>query len=47
VQIFTVMANAPEALVAALCFIYVAGAAVVLLSGWYMTLELGSHGDRV
>jgi iron(III) transport system permease protein len=47
VQIFTVMANAPEALVAALCLIYVAGAATFLLLGWYMTLELGRHGDRV
>jgi iron(III) transport system permease protein len=47
VQIFTVMANAPEALVAALCLIYVAGAAAILLLGWYMTLELGRHGDRL
>jgi ABC-type Fe3+ transport system permease subunit len=39
VQIFTIMANAPEALVAALCFIYVVGAAAVLLLGWRMTLE--------
>jgi iron(III) transport system permease protein len=34
VQIFTVMANAPEALVAALCFFYFVGAAILLLLGW-------------
>lgn len=34
VQIFTVMANAPEALVAALSFFYVAGAAILLMLGW-------------
>ena len=34
VQIFTVMANAPEALVAALCFLYIAGAASLLIVGW-------------
>jgi hypothetical protein len=33
--------------VAALCFIYIAGAAAILLSGWYITLGLGRHGDRV
>jgi iron(III) transport system permease protein len=47
VQIFTVMANAPEALVAALCFIYIAGAAAILLLGWCTTLELGRHDCRV
>jgi ABC-type spermidine/putrescine transport system permease subunit II len=34
VQIFTVMANAPESLVAALCFLYIAGAASLLIVGW-------------
>ncbi|HZR76181.1 hypothetical protein [Bradyrhizobium sp.] len=34
VQIFTVMANAPEALVAALCSFYIAGAATLLTLGW-------------
>jgi iron(III) transport system permease protein len=34
VQIFTVMANAPEALVAALCLFYLAGAATLLMLGW-------------
>lgn len=34
VQIFTVMANAPESLIAALCFFYIAGAAALLLVGW-------------
>ncbi|MCK9394118.1 MAG: hypothetical protein M0Q44_00810 [Methylobacter sp.] len=34
VQIFTVMANAPESLVAALCFLYIAGAASLLIIGW-------------
>jgi ABC-type Fe3+ transport system permease subunit len=47
VQIFTVMANAPEALVAALCFMYVVGAAALLLLGWSMTLELGRHDRRI
>jgi iron(III) transport system permease protein len=47
VQIFTVMANAPETLVAALCAIYIAGAAGLLLLGWSMTLELGRHGRRI
>lgn len=37
VQIFTVMANAPESLVAALCFFYIAGAAAILLIGWALT----------
>jgi iron(III) transport system permease protein len=36
VQIFTVMANAPETLVAALCFIYIAGAAILLSTGWIL-----------
>jgi hypothetical protein len=47
VQIFTVMANAPDALVAALCFFYIAGAAVVLMVGWTITLEFGHHGRRI
>jgi len=34
VQIFTVMANAPETLVSALCFIYILGAAILLSVGW-------------
>lgn len=34
VQIFTVMANAPESLVATLCFLYIAGAASFLIMGW-------------
>lgn len=34
VQIFTIMANAPESLVAALCFIYIAGASGLLIMGW-------------
>lgn len=34
VQIFTVMANAPESLVAALCFLYILGAATLLILGW-------------
>ena len=33
-QIFTVMANAPEALVAAMCLIYIVGAAILLSTGW-------------
>lgn len=32
--IFTVMANAPESLVASLCLIYVLGAAVILMVAW-------------
>jgi iron(III) transport system permease protein len=47
VQIFTVMANAPEALVAALCFVYIVGAAVLLLLGWSLTLEFGRHARGV
>ena len=31
--IFTVMANAPEALVASLCFLYLAAAAILLVAG--------------
>ena len=34
VQIFTVMANAPETLVSALCLIYILGAAILLSVGW-------------
>jgi hypothetical protein len=34
VTIFTVMANAPESLVALLCVIYVLGATCVLMVGW-------------
>ena len=34
--IFTVMANAPEALVASLCLIYVGGASALLASVWSM-----------
>ena len=34
VAIFTVMANAPESLVASLCVIYVLGATCVLMVGW-------------
>jgi iron(III) transport system permease protein len=37
VQIFTVIANAPEPLVAALCFFYVATVAILLISGWCVT----------
>jgi iron(III) transport system permease protein len=40
VQIFTVMANAPEALVAALCFFYVAGAALLLMLGWILAARI-------
>ena len=47
VQIFTIMANAPEALVAALCSIYIVGAAVLLLLGWSAPLEFGRHGRRI
>jgi ABC-type Fe3+ transport system permease subunit len=47
VQIFTVMANAPEALVAALCFMYLAGAAVLLMLGWSITVGSRRHGSRV
>jgi ABC-type spermidine/putrescine transport system permease subunit II len=34
--IFTVMANAPESLVASLCFVYVAAAAGLLMVVWTM-----------
>lgn len=34
VQIFTVMANAPESLVAALCFFHVAGVSALLITGF-------------
>jgi hypothetical protein len=34
VTIFTVMANAPESLVALLCVIYVLGATCLLMVGW-------------
>ena len=34
VTIFTVMANAPESLVAALCLMYVLGAGSLLVLGW-------------
>lgn len=37
VQIFTVMANAPETLVASLCFLYVVGAGILLIIGWGLT----------
>lgn len=37
VQIFTVMANAPESLVAALCFFYIAGAFMLLMAGLTFT----------
>jgi iron(III) transport system permease protein len=47
VQIFTVMANASEALVAALCFMYIVGAAVLLLLGWSLTLEFGRRARGV
>ncbi len=40
VQIFTVMANAPEALVAALCIFYVAGAALLLTLGWILAARI-------
>jgi iron(III) transport system permease protein len=42
VQIFTVMANAPEALVAALCLFYIAGAATVLMLGWVFAVRIRS-----
>ena len=35
-SIFTIMANAPESLVAALCLVYVASAALVLASLWWL-----------
>jgi ABC-type Fe3+ transport system permease subunit len=47
IQIFTIMANAPAALVAALCFMYVVGAAALLMMGWSATLEFGRHGRRI
>lgn len=34
VEIFTVMANAPESLVAALCFFYILGALALMAAGW-------------
>jgi iron(III) transport system permease protein len=39
VAIFTVMANAPESLVATLCLIYVAGAATILMAAWAILLR--------
>ena len=39
VAIFTVMANAPESLVATLCLIYVAGAATILIAAWAILLR--------
>jgi len=42
VQIFTVMANAPDALVAALCLFYIAGAATVLMLGWVFAVRIRS-----
>jgi ABC-type Fe3+ transport system permease subunit len=47
VQIFTIMANAPAALVAALCFMYFVGAAALLMMGWSFALEFGRHGRRI
>jgi iron(III) transport system permease protein len=47
VQIFTIMANAPAGLVAALCFMYVVGAVALLMMGWSVTLEFGRHGRRI
>jgi iron(III) transport system permease protein len=47
VQIFTIMANAPETLVGALCFMYIAGAALLLVLGWTMTLRFRHDGRRV
>jgi iron(III) transport system permease protein len=38
--IFTVMANAPESLVGALCLAYVGGAALLLVVGWLVTVLL-------
>lgn len=38
--IFTVMANAPESLVGALCLAYVGGAAVLLAIGWMVTTSM-------
>ncbi|MBI4404717.1 MAG: hypothetical protein HY537_11175 [Deltaproteobacteria bacterium] len=37
IAIFTVMANAPESLVATLCFFYIAGAALLLAAGCQLT----------
>jgi len=36
VTIFTVMANAPEALVASLCLLYIAGAVTLLMVAWLL-----------
>jgi ABC-type Fe3+ transport system permease subunit len=46
VQIFTIMADALAALVAALCFMYVVGAAALLMIGWSVRLEFARHGRR-
>jgi len=40
VTIFTVMANAPESLVATLCLLYVAGTGLLLAAGWNLRLLL-------
>ena len=47
VTIFTVMANAPESLVAALCLMYVLGAASLLMLGWaWSGRAIGAHPAR-
>ena len=43
VAIFTVMANPPESLVASLCVTYIAGAAVILMTGWQWAGGWVSH----
>jgi iron(III) transport system permease protein len=47
VQIFTVMANAPEALVAAMCFIYIGGAAILLFIGWSLLAGFEQYETRI
>ena len=43
VTIFTVMANAPESLVASLCLIYIVGAVSVLMFGWVWSARVATR----
>jgi hypothetical protein len=41
------MANAPEALVAAMCFIYIGGAAILLFIGWSLLAGFEQYETRI
>lgn len=47
VQIYTIMANAPESLVSGLCFLYIAGASFLMILGWLFISKEPFNENRI